>query len=188
MGSSHSLALAALVVWLLAELLGAYMLRNWVRSGAARRRREHPEGISLPVLAGHAGLNLAGLSCWIGFVLTRSPIPAWLGICLLVPGIGLGVSTVSIWTPYPVARPGPDQPADERPGNRAIPDDVLRQSLEDETAASRLVDDLLARNLAAEREEHRTLRLDPRAIVPLAHGVLAIATFLLAVLAAISAR
>jgi hypothetical protein len=191
MGSSHSLALSALAAWLLAELLGAYMLRNWIRSGAFRHRREHPEGISLPVLAGHAGLNLAGLSCWIAFVATRSAIPAWLGICLLVPGIGLGVSTVSIWTPYPVARRGPDQPADEGPGRRAIPDHVVSRSLEDQAAASRLVDELLARNLAADqaqRAEHGRLRLDPRTIVPLAHGVLAIATFLLAVLAAISAR
>jgi hypothetical protein len=189
MGSSHSLALSALGVWLLAELLGAYMLRNWIRSGAARRRREQPGGMSLPILAGHASLNLAGLSCWLGFVLTRSAIPAWLGICLLVPGIGLGVSTVSIWTPYPVARREPDQ-SEERAGGRAIPDHELSRSLDDETAASRLVDELLARNLAADRAESENgrLRLDPRAIVPLAHGVLAIATFLLAVLAAISAR
>jgi hypothetical protein len=98
------------------------------------------------------------------------------------------VSTVSIWTPYPVARRGPDQAADEEPGQRAIPDHVLRRSLEDDEAASRLVDELLARNLAADRAADRGLRLDPRAAVPLAHGVLAIATFLLAVLAAISAR
>lgn len=188
MGSSHSLALWALAVWLLAELLGAYMLRNWVHSGAPRRGREHPEALSLPVLAAHATLNLAGLSCWIGFVLTRSAIPAWLGICLLVPGIGLGVSTVSIWTPYPVARPGPHPDAAEGPGRRAIPDHVLRRSLEDEAAASRLVDELLARNLAADQAAQRRLRLDPRTMVPLAHGVLAIATFLLAVLAAISVR
>jgi hypothetical protein len=190
MGSSHSLALSALGTWLAAELLGAYMLRNWVVSGAARRRHEQPGGLSLPVLMGHAGLNLAGLSCWIGFVLTRSAVPAWLGICLLVPGIGLGVSTVSIWTPYPVARGEPDQPADERARTRAIPDHLLTRSLDDEKAASRLVDDLLASNLAAGQSppDHRTLWLDPRTIVPLAHGVLAIATFLLAVLAAVSAR
>ena len=189
MGSSHSLALSALAAWLLAELLGAYMLRNWIRSGAVRHRREHPEGISLPVLAGHAGLNLAGLSCWIGFVLTRSAIPAWLGICLLVPGIGLGVSTVSIWTPYPVARRGPDQSADEEPGPAGDPG-----SRPEAVAGGRGGGIPAGRRAAGaqpgggQRAEHRGLRLDPRTIVPLAHGVLAIATFLLAVLAAISAR
>lgn len=191
MGSSHSLALSALGAWLLAELLGAYMLRNWVVSGAARRRHEDPGGMSLPVLMGHAGLNLAGLSCWIGFVVTRSPVPAWLGICLLVPGIGLGVSTVSIWTPFPVAGRVPGQPDEGLPRNRAVPDHVVARSLEDEAAASRLVDEILARNLAADQAGPagpRPLRLDPRTMIPLAHGVLAIATFLMAVLAAISAQ
>ena len=191
MGSSHTLALSALGAWLLAELLGAYMLRTWVVSGAARRRHEDPGGMSLPVLMGHAGLNLAGLSCWIGFVVTRSPIPAWLGICLLIPGIGLGVSAVSIWTPFPVAGPTAGQPGDGRPRTRAVPDHVVARSLEDEEAAARLVDELLARNLATDQAstpDQRTLRLDPRTMIPLAHGVLAIATFLLAVLAAISAR
>jgi hypothetical protein len=186
MGSSHSLALAALTVWLLAELLGAYMLRNWVTSGAARRRHEHPDGMSLPVLMSHAGLNLAGLSCWIGFVVSRSAIPAWLGLCLLVPAIGLGVSTVSVWTPYPVARQAAGQPAEDRPRARAIPDHLLARSLDDEARAAQLVDELIASNIAAETEP-RTLRLNPRAVVPLAHGLLAIATFLLVVLAAISA-
>ena len=191
MGSSHTLALSALGAWLLAELLGAYMLRTWVVSGAARRRQEDPGGMSLPVIMGHAGLNLAGLSCWIGFVVTRSPIPAWLGICLLIPAIGLGVSAVSIWTPFPVADRTPGQPDDGRPPTRAVPDYVVARSLEDEEAAARLVDELLARNLAADqanRPDQPILRLDPRTMIPLAHGVLAIATFLLAVLAAISAR
>lgn len=187
MGSTHSLAVAALAVWLLAEALGAYMLRNWVTSGAARRRREHPEGMSLPVLASHAGLNLAGLSCWIGFVTTRSAVPAWLGICLLVPAIGLGVSTVSVWTPYPVQRRVAGRARAEPPRPRAVPDHVLARSLEDEAAARQLVDELLARNLADEPGEPRTLRLDPRTLIPLAHGILAIATFLLAILAAIKA-
>jgi hypothetical protein len=189
MTSNHSLALPALVAWLLAESLGAYMARNWVRSGAAARRREHPDGMSLPVLLGHAGLNLAGLCCWLGFVATGAPVAAWLAICLLVPAIGLGVSTVSIWTPYPVARQYPDQPAAEesRPRARAIPDHVLARSLEEEESARQLIDELLAKNLALEEREPRTLQLDARALVPLAHGVLAIATFLLAMLAAVNA-
>jgi hypothetical protein len=186
MSSNHSLALPALVTWLLAEALGAYMARNWVRSGAAARRREHPDGMSLPVLLGHAGLNLAGLSCWVGFVVTGSRVAAWLAICLLVPAIGLGISTVSIWTPYPVARKYVDQQAEEesRARARTIPDHVLAQSLDEEETARQLIDELLARN---QEPEARTLQMDARALVPLTHGVLAIATFLLTVLAAVSA-
>lgn len=198
------LAVSALVSWLLAELLGAYMLKNWARSGAARMRKTRPDGMSLPVLLSHAGLNLTGMLCWVAFLLTRSGVAAWLALAFLVPAIGLGVSTVSVWTPYPVRRaeadpggppgPGPpDQgfpwPAGERDWRHSsIPDDVLARAMEDEAFASKLAEDLLIRNLAYEaRTTDRTVRLDPRAIIPLAHGVLAIATFLLATLAAISA-
>jgi hypothetical protein len=189
MSSNHPLAVPALVAWLCAEALGAYMARNWVTSGAAARRREHPDGMSLPILLGHAGLNLAGLCCWIVFVVTGARPAAWLGICLLVPAIGLGVSTVSIWTPYPVARKYVEPAAEEegRPRARAIPDHVVAHSLDEEDSARQLIDELLARNLALEEPEPRRLSLDARALVPLAHGVLAIATFLLTTLAAISA-
>jgi hypothetical protein len=190
---NHSLAVAALVSWLLAEALGAYMLRRWVASGAVRYRRARPDSMSLPVLLGHAGLNLAGMACWIGFVVTRSAGVAWLALCFLIPAIGLGVSTVSVWTPYPVRKAAPDFGAHEglqalerdwRHG--AIPDDVLARALEDEAVAGKLADDLLARNLAYEASSDRGMRLDARAIIPIAHGVLAIATFVLVTLSAIA--
>jgi hypothetical protein len=199
---NRSLADSALACWLLAEALGAYMLRNWVASGAARTRKIRPDGMSLPVLLSHAGLNLTGMLCWIAFLLTRSPAAAWLALGFMVPAIGLGVSTVSVWTPYPVSRgqaelagsAGPEpRPAGQgaaRPGDwqhAAIPDEVLKRALEDEAFASRLAEHLLIRNLEYEaRTTERTMHLDARAVVPVAHGVLAIATFMLVTLAAIS--
>jgi hypothetical protein len=191
---NRSLAVASLVSWLLAEALGAYMLMRWVASGAVRHRRARPDSMSLPVLLAHAGLNLAGLACWIGFVVTRSAGVAWLALGFLIPAIGLGISTVSVWTPYPVRKSAPDFGADEGPKalerewrHGAIPDHVLARALEDEAVASKLADDLLARNLAYEAGADRGIRLDVRAIIPLAHGVLAIATFVLATLSAIAA-
>jgi hypothetical protein len=193
---SSSLPVTALASWLLAEALGAYMAKRWVSSGAVRYRRSRPDSMSLPVLVGHAGLNLAGLACWIGFVPTRVPWVGWLAIIFMIPAIGLGVSTVSVWTPYPVRRAtaDSDQARDRldveehawRHGT--IPDHVLARALEDETAARNLADDLLAHNLAVEASStERSLRLDPRALVPLAHGVLAIITFVLVTLSAIAA-
>jgi hypothetical protein len=198
---NRTLADSALGCWLLTEALGAYMLRNWVTSGAARLRKTRPDGMSLPVLLSHAGLNLAGMLCWIAFVLSKSGVAAWLALAFMVPAIGLGVSTVSVWTPYPVRRDPPGGPGEGPPDpgwagrggqpdwrHASIPDDVLKRALEDEELASKLAEDLLIRNLTYEaRTTDRTARLDPRAAVPLAHGVLAIATFLLATLAAISA-
>ena len=201
---NQTLALSALASWLLAEALGALMLTNWLASGAARLRKTRPDGMSLPVLAGHAGLNLTGMLCWVAFVLSKSPVAAWLALAFMVPAIGLGVSTVSIWTPYPGRRAEPEVPPVPGMGpegrdpigpsgqvdwrHASIPDEVLARAMEDEAFASKLAEDLLIRNLAYEAQttEH-TVRLDARAAIPLAHGVLAIATFLLATLAAISA-
>lgn len=190
-----SLAVSGLVSWLLAEALGAYMLRRWVASGAARYRRSRPDSMSLPVLAGHAGLNLAGMVCWVGFVLSRVPWVGWLALVLMIPAIGLGVSTVSVWTPYPVRRAAPevgggrdDMDALQRAWQHGtIPDHVLARAMEDDGVASKLADDLLARNLAIEASADRSIRLDLRALVPLAHGALAVATFVLVTLAAIAA-
>jgi hypothetical protein len=201
---NQTLTLSALASWLLAEALGALMLTNWLASGAARLRKTRPDGMSLPVLAGHAGLNLTGMLCWVAFVLSKSPVAAWLALAFMAPAIGLGVSTVSVWTPYPVRRAEPEVPPVPGMGpegrdpigpsgqvdwrHAAIPDEVLARAMEDEAFASKLAEDLLIRNLAYEAQttEH-TVRLDARAAIPLAHGVLAIATFLLATLAAISA-
>ena len=211
---NHGLAVSALITWLLAELLGLFMLRNWITSGAARTRKTRSDGMSLPVLLSHAGLNLTGMLCWIAFVLSGTGVVAWIAIFFMVPAIGLGISTVSVWTPYPVRRAAPPEPgpaasgidlsgkgpsalADLRsrgPGgatewdHKAIPDDVLARAMEDEAFATKLAEDLLIRNLAYEaRTTDRSVPLNPRALVPLAHGVLAIATFVLATLAAVSA-
>jgi hypothetical protein len=201
---NDALAASALVCWLLAEALGVVMLRRWITSGAARMRKTTTDGMSLPVLAGHAGLNLTGFLCWIAFLLSRSGVVAWVSLAFMVPAIGLGVSTVSVWTPYPVRRTAPEDPQRPPPDpgehgwtgqgghvdwrHAAIPDDVLKRAMEDEAFASKLAEELLIRNLAYEaRTTNRTVHLDVRAIVPLAHGVLAIATFLLVTLAAISA-
>lgn len=69
MTHGHALGLAALASWLLTEALGAFMLRNWLASGGARaarsERARNPDAMSVPILAVHAGLNLAGFACWL---------------------------------------------------------------------------------------------------------------------------
>jgi hypothetical protein len=217
MPSGHALPLYALASWLLTELLGALMVRSWIANGgvrAARQRPARPDAMSIPVLAGHAGLNLAGLVCWICFVLSGAAALAWLALAFMAPAIGLGISTVTIWTPYPGGRrdtggsaePGPGEsiPAEPRkaesgsaePGSGdsrsarrparpgVMPEPELRRRLSDDELAAQLVDELLSRNFA--RSPARTVNWSLRPLIPLGHGVLAIATFLLAVLAAIA--
>lgn len=194
----RSLAFAAFASWLVTEALGAYMLRSWIVSGSARRRHSRPDGMSLPVLAGHAGLAFSGFVCWVLFLVTASPVPAWLALVFLTPAIGLGISTVTVWTPYPAHRdktatamhavPPQDGSQHEfHEGNegppRSIPDDLLARALADENLTGKLVDRLLAANLT----QPQPPRLDMRPLIPLAHGMMAIITFLLGTLAAIGA-
>jgi hypothetical protein len=202
MPSGHALPFYALVSWLLTELLGALMVRSWIAGGgmrAARQRPAQPDAMSLPVLAAHAGLNLAGLICWICFVFSGAAPLAWVGLAFMAPAIGLGISTVTIWTPYPGGRRETGaltEPESAESGSAesqlasipaqpgVMPENELRRRLADEELAAQLVDELLSRNFA--QPPARTVSWSWRPLVPLGHGVLAIATFLLAVLAAVA--
>jgi hypothetical protein len=99
-----TLGIVTLVTWLLTASIGGYMLASLVR-GSGRRRNG---GARPPViLAGHFGLALSGLLAWTIFVATGWAAAAWAALGLLMPAIGLGVSTVTIWTPFPGRRAGP---------------------------------------------------------------------------------
>jgi hypothetical protein len=196
MPGGRALAVATLLTWLLAESLGAFMVRSWIVGGgarAARQRPARPEVMSLPVLAGHAGLNAAGLLCWIVFVASGAKPAGWLALALMAPAIGLGISTVAIWTPYPGPRhrsasdtpEAPATPGARNPAPGVLPDQVVRRALEDEVLSQHLVEELIERNLV--EPPARTVGWNMRPLVPAGHGVLAIATFVLAVLSVVTA-
>jgi hypothetical protein len=204
-GLAHGrgLAFATVACWLIAEGLGAYMLGRWVASNGPRRERGRPDRVSLPVVFGHAGLAFTGFACWVSFLVTGSAALGWVAIGFLAPAIGLGISTVTVWTPYP-AHPAR---ADDGPGSHgsapAVPpghahsdsmlagtftNERLARVLSDEVLTSRLVDDLLARMLAEPPSVRRRPKWNLAPLIPAVHGLFAIATFLLATLAAIAAR
>jgi hypothetical protein len=183
MPTARGLDIAALVSWLLTEALGAVMARSWITSGSAgraQRRPARPDGMSLPMLAGHAGLNLAGLACWIIFVVSGAKSFAFVALGFMAPAIGLGISTVTIWTPYPTKRPK----AADQPG--VLPDDLVERALDDDALSQRLIDELLDHNVRQPAARMSGWSLRP--LIPIGHGALAIATFMLATLAAIGAR
>lgn len=173
---------AALASWVATEALGLFMVRSWLAKGGARAARARPDVMSLPVLVAHASLNAAGLLCWIIFVAAAAKPAAWLALALLAPAIGLGISTVTIWTPYPAGRrDDAEEPQQVTAG--VMPDRELRRALDDESMTEQLVDELLDRNRAAPVRAGWNWR----PLIPAGHGVLAVATFLLAVLSAVSA-
>lgn len=185
MPGSGGLGIAALLSWLVAEGAGAWMLRRWIMAGGARRPQQSGDGASATVVFSHAGLALAGLTTWVLFLATGPAAVAWLAIAFLALAIGLGVSTVTTWTPYPVRpKPTPSQPVTTRPVRQD--DGALQRALANEALTGQLIDDLLARMLAEPSPAPRPRwRLAP--LIPALHGAAAIATFLLAVLAAITA-
>ena len=119
--SAHTgaLGLATLLSWLLTASLGAYMLRSLLIHGALRRQRSVRDGLSPRVLYGHFSLALAGLVMWAAFVATGWGPLTWVAVVLLTPAIGLGICTVTLWTPYP--RPAGDTGAPAQPGDFAHP-------------------------------------------------------------------
>ncbi len=191
MPGSRGLAVATLVSWLATEGLGAYMLRSWFASGGMRRRHRDAGGVSLPVMLGHAGLAFTGFVCWLVFVATAAPPAGWLAIGFLGPGIGFGISTVTVWTPFPANRPDASEWSHLSPGmpseGPGPSEKTLVATLADETLTSMLVDDTVDRLLEAGQSRPRPRRWNLMPLIPAAHGVLAVATFLLATLAAVTA-
>jgi hypothetical protein len=169
------MAVAAMVAWVLTASIGAFMLRTWVTRGGLRRQRATGVGVPPAVVFGHASAALTGLLIWLGFVKTRSDLLAWLGVTVVAAAIALGVCTVTLWTPYPVAVPPAPAPA-------AVPE--ATPPAQDGTVTDKMIADLLADPFPASRRP----RLKLTGLVPVVHGFGALTTFMLSVLAAVSAR
>jgi hypothetical protein len=174
---------AALVSWLVTASLGAFMLRTWVARGGLRSERAKAGGLPPQLIFGHAAAALAGLLAWVAFTASGARPLAWAAVALMMVAVGLGLCTVTLWTPYPARKPGerrepaawdPPRPADPQ---KAV--DPQEFEVTDEMIARLLTDPVTAPG-------HRPIRPNPAVLVPVAHGFAAIATFTLAVLSAIT--
>jgi hypothetical protein len=203
---SGALGLATLLSWIFTASIGAYMLRSLVSHGALGRQRSVQGGLSPRVLYGHFSLALSGLVFWAAFLATGWGPLTWVAVALLTPAIGLGICTVTLWTPYP--RP-PGEPAQAAgpghaaggshgtgrpapPGHEAIPgritDATLARALTDEVLAARLIDEVIASLPEGTPRRPRKPRVYPAAVIPFGHGLAALATFTLAVITAVGTR
>lgn len=209
--SSHSqaLALVTLVCWVITISLGAFMLRALIVRGILRRQRASEDRLPPVLLAGHFSLALTGLAVWASYLAAGWIWLAWLAVGLLMPVIGLGISTVTLWTPYPgpladypgpLAEPGADEisgadagaaartdPAADTLASRLSAED-LADALDDEALACHLVDDMVTRLLSDPPAAAPRPRSPLAALIPAGHGIAAGTTFLLAVLTAAGSR
>jgi hypothetical protein len=190
-GAGHrALTVVTLISWLLTASIGAYMLATWIGSGGVSQQRANRDGLSPSVVLGHASLATTGLALWAAYTLTRWPPLAWTAVLVLMPAIGLGLSTVTLLTPFPApdsaGRAGAGgqlaAPAEDVFASR-LTDRTLTRALTDAALASRLVEEVLAG--AAAPDPPPRAKGHAAALIPASHGVLALTTFLLAVLAAV---
>jgi hypothetical protein len=184
---------ATLVSWLVTVSLGGFMLRTWLARGGLRRERARAGGLPPQLVFGHAGLAITGLLLWSAYLATGTRALAWTAIGVLMVTVGLGLCTVTLWTPYPAHRPGERRtltPWDERAV--VIPDTpeaaVAREG--SDPIGYEVTDEMIARFLeepaaAARHGPIRPIRPNPAVLVPIAHGFGAISTFVLAVMAVV---
>jgi hypothetical protein len=167
---------ATLISWLVTASLGAFMLRTWLARGGLRKERGKAGGLPPQLIFGHAAAALTGLLAWAAFLASGARPLAWAAVGLLMVAVGLGLCTVTLWTPYPARKPGERR----QPEARDAPEPADRPEFE-------VTDEMIARFLAdpVPLPRHRPIRPDPAVLVPIAHGFAAIATFTLAVMSAI---
>ncbi|MGE5136149.1 MAG: hypothetical protein ACM32E_24960 [Gemmatimonadota bacterium] len=185
----RTLAVATLIAWLLTMSAGAYMLGTWLARGGLRSHRSHGGGLPPGVIFAHFGLATAGMLTWASYVLTGQVILAWLAALFLMPAIGLGISTVTLWTPYPDRRRGAPATgmfataAEDAVAGR-LTDAVLARALTDDALAGRLVDHAVASVRERQAAPARRPRGHLEVFVPVGHGMGALTTILLAVITA----
>ena len=134
----RSLGFAALSTWLFDAVSGLFMLGTWIARGGLRRERTVGDSLAPRVVLGHFGIAATGLLLWTSFLITRWVYLAWLAVGLLMVAIGLGISTVTLWTPFPAHRaeagtpagpdPAADSPAADSPAAGAWPRLLRRRS------------------------------------------------------------
>lgn len=199
------MALAALVSWLLAGAAGIYMFGTWLSRGGPGHQRARSDGLPPAVIFTHLGFGALGFVAWASYLVTGWDWLAWTGVGLLMPGIGLGICTVTLWAPYP-ALPGRGAPVtdDAGPGGAGpvggmlaapaedaigdqVTDEALATALSSEALASQLINDMLA-DLPGQQPPARRSRRHLAPLIPAGHGLAAVATFVLAVLSAINSR
>jgi manganese efflux pump family protein len=89
---------AALVTWVLAALVGGYLLATWIANGGLRRRiGEQPSRFAPPLILGHGGLAAAGLAVWISYLVLARPALAWAALADLVLVAALGATMFGLW-------------------------------------------------------------------------------------------
>jgi hypothetical protein len=89
---------AALGTWVLAALMGGYLLATWIANGGLHPRvGERPSRFAPQLIFGHGGLAATGLAVWIGYLVVRTTALAWASLGVLVLVAVLGTTMFGLW-------------------------------------------------------------------------------------------
>ncbi|WP_433786831.1 hypothetical protein ACQPX6_08375 [Actinomycetospora sp. CA-101289] len=157
-------ATIALLAWVLTALGGFVMLGRWVARGGVRQQRTGASRLPAGVVFSHLALAAAGLVLWVLHLLLDDQVLGWIALALLVPVAALGFAMLARWR------------------------QVRRAPAVASTAAARhgAAPGSPSPSGAGRGEETPAERHLPVAVV-VAHGVLAVATVVLVLLAMLAA-
>jgi hypothetical protein len=183
---------ATLISWLLTVSLGVFMLRTWLARGGLRRERARAGGLPPQLIFGHATLAVTGLLIWVAYLAAGTRALAWTAVGVIMVTVGLGLCTVTLWTPYPARRPGERRsPASSDEPAMVVPNTAegATERQDRDPQAYHVTDEMIARLLedpfpAGRHGPIRPIRPNLAVLVPVAHGFAAMGTFVLAVMTA----
>jgi hypothetical protein len=177
--SQPAIRLAALAAWLAAAGAGGYLLTGWLTRDGRRRVIRKP-GISSGLPLAHATLAIAGLGIWIAFMATSTAALAFTDVGLTWGIAGLGMAT--LLTSGPEQR-GSTTEADELAPKAGMSTAApLQAQVQAQQGGSSTQTAVLA-----EAQGMSTTPFPSKApvLVIALHGVLAVTTILLVLLAAV---
>jgi hypothetical protein len=92
------MTIAALVTWILAALVGSYLLATWIANGGLRPRAGgKPSRFAPPLILGHGGLAAIALVIWIAYLVRGTSALAWAALGCLVLVAALGATMFGLW-------------------------------------------------------------------------------------------
>jgi hypothetical protein len=93
------MSVAALVAWLLTAGLGLYMFTIWLIEDDGSEDGKSYRRLRAPVVFSHAGLAVTGLGVWFIYIYVNLSRLAWITILILVLVATLGVFMFTRWIP-----------------------------------------------------------------------------------------
>jgi manganese efflux pump family protein len=201
-GKDLAMGVAALFAWLVTAGSGAYVLGSWITQGGSLRHRAGSTSTGSPptVIFGHFGLALSGLVIWVAYLVTGWAALAWTAVGVLLPVAGLGMATLAIGLPGYRTPDVPGHNAAAAAGHStaavAASDDsaagadgtqTIRIGAGGAQTISRGKDGGQLANIGTRRTGTLPVRARLSPLVVAGHGVLAVTTVLLVLLAALGA-